>query len=58
VLVILSNCPHPLDPSPTYDPKPIRAIAWNSDAPATEDLCRTANPEAIRGFQNTDAVFV
>ena len=58
VLAILSNCPHPLDPSPTYDPKPIRAIAWNSPAPAANDSCRTGNPEAIRGFQNTDAVFV
>lgn len=54
-LVILSNCPHPLDPSPMYDPKPIRVIVWNSSAPAADDLCRTANPEAIRGFQNTDA---
>lgn len=58
VLAVLSNCPHPLDPSPTYDPKPIRAIVWNSPAPAADDLCRTRNPEAIRGFQNTDAVFV
>jgi len=54
----MSNCPHPLDPSPTYDPKPIRVIVWNSPAPAADDACRTANPEAIRGFQNTETVFV
>lgn len=58
VLVVMSNCPHPLDPSPTYDPKPIRVIVWNSPAPAADDACRTANPEAIRGFQNTETVFV
>ncbi len=55
VLVVLSNCPHPLDPN--YDPQPIRAIVWNSPAPTTDDLCRNANPEAIRGFENTDDLF-
>ncbi len=58
VLVVLSNCPHVLDPSQSYDPKPIRVVVWNSPAPATDDLCRTRTPEAIRGFQNTDALFV
>lgn len=58
VLVVLSNCPHPLDPSPTYDPKPIRVIVWNSPAPNADDLCRNSNPEVLRGFQNTDALFV
>ena len=58
VLAILSNCPHVLDPIPTYDPKSIRVVAWRSPAPSVDDLCRTASPEAIRGFQNTDALFV
>jgi len=58
VLIVLSNCPHPLDPNPVYDPKPIQTIAWNSPVPTEYDLCRTANPQAIRGFQNTDAVFI
>lgn len=58
VLVVLSNCPHPLDPSPIYDPKPIQAIVWNSPAPTAEDLCRTRTPEAVRGFQNTDAYWL
>ncbi|MBW4471734.1 MAG: urea carboxylase-associated family protein [Stenomitos rutilans HA7619-LM2] len=55
VLVVLSNCPHPLDPSPTYDAKPIRAIVWNSPAPPADDPIRIGSPEAVRGFQNTDA---
>lgn len=54
VLAVLSNCPHPLDPSPTYDSKPIRAIVWNAPASIANDPCRTGNPEAQRGFQNTD----
>ncbi|MBD2073162.1 urea carboxylase-associated family protein [Phormidium sp. FACHB-592] len=55
VLAVLSNCPHPLDPSPSYEAKPIRAIVWNSPASTADDPLRTSNPEAVRGFQNTDA---
>ena len=55
VLVVLSNCPHPLDPSPTYDAKPIQAIVWNAPASTADDPIRAGNPEAVRGFQNTDA---
>lgn len=57
VLVILSNCPHVLHPSKVYEPKPIQVTVWDSPAPAAGDLCRTANPEAVRGFMNTDALF-
>lgn len=55
VLVVLSNCPHPLDPSPTYDAKPIRAIVWNAPVSTADDPIRTDRPTAVRGFQNTDA---
>ena len=55
VLAVLSNCPHPLDPSPTYDAKPIRAIVWNSPAATADDPIRIDRPTAVRGFQNTDA---
>lgn len=57
VLAIVSNCPHVLHPSTEYQPKPIQLTIWNSPAPAADDLCRTANPEAMRGFINTDALF-
>jgi hypothetical protein len=40
-----------------YDPKPIQVTVWKSPAPTSDDLCRTSCPEAIRGFQNTDAYF-
>jgi urea carboxylase-associated protein 2 len=57
VLVVLSNCPHPLDPDPLWAPKPIRAIIWRSGEPARDDFCRHRTDEAVRGFDNTDAVF-
>jgi hypothetical protein len=57
VLVVLSNCPHILHSSKVYEPKSIQVTVWNSPEPAADDLCRTANPEAVRGFINTDALF-
>lgn len=57
VLVVVSNCPHVMHPDTTYAPKPIQLTVWKSPAPAADDLCRTANPEVIRGFINTDALF-
>jgi hypothetical protein len=58
VLIIISNCPHTLHPGSIYDPKPIQIQIVKTPAPAPDDLCRTANPEAVRGFINTDALFV
>lgn len=56
VLVVLSNCPHVLHPG-SYAPKPIQVAIWKSPPPAADDLCHTANPEVVRGFVNTDALF-
>ncbi len=58
VLIVISNCPHVLHPSPEYRPKPLQLTLWNAPPAAVDDLCRNANPEAIRGFANTDALFV
>ncbi len=58
VLVILVNCPNPLHPSPVYHPPAIVAQVWRSPAPLPDDACRNANPEVIRGFINTDRLFV
>lgn len=57
IFIVVSNCPHVLHHSTEYNPKPIELTVWNSPAPAADDLCRTANPEVIRGFINTDALF-
>jgi uncharacterized protein len=57
VLVVVSNCPHALHPSREYKPKPIQLKVWKSPVASEDDLCRTSCPEAIRAFQNTDALF-
>lgn len=56
-LVVLSNTPHPLDPSTSYAPKPV-ALAIRSGAPGgKEDPCRLSRPENGRGFELTDSYF-
>jgi urea carboxylase-associated protein 2 len=56
--VIVSNCPHPLDPVAVYDPKPVDITRFRAAPPAADDLCRTASAEAKRGFENTDALAI
>jgi uncharacterized protein len=56
-LVVLSNTPHPLDPSRSYAPRPV-ALAIRSGAPAgEEDPCRLSRPENARGFTLTESYF-
>lgn len=57
VLAVLSATPHVLDPAPAYRPGPVRVTVWRGPAPASDDPCRTGTPEAVRGFDNTDAWF-
>jgi urea carboxylase-associated protein 2 len=54
-LVVLSNTPHPLDPSPAYAPPPVELAIWRGEAPAADDPCRTSRAENGRGFQLTEA---
>ncbi len=57
VLLALSATPHVLDPRPGYRPGPLQVTVWRGPAPAADDPCRTAGDEAVRAFENTDAVF-
>jgi hypothetical protein len=58
VLCVLSTCAHPLDPSPTYAPKPVGLAIYESQPPAADDLCRKSRPENERGFANTERMFL
>lgn len=57
-LVVLSACQHPLDPSPQYQPRPIQLAAWRSGPAPANDLCRNRCPENIRGFSNTERLYI
>jgi urea carboxylase-associated protein 2 len=52
LLVALSNCPHPMDPSPAYAPGDIEIIRFRAEPAKIDDLCRTASAENIRAFEN------
>jgi urea carboxylase-associated protein 2 len=58
VLVILDANPHPLDPNPNYDPKPVRLRFEKVAAPGPDDYCRNFCPENQRGFINTERYFL
>lgn len=55
VLIFVSNCAHPLAPD-TQAPSAVELTRWRSPAAAPDDFCRNSCEEAIRGFENTDAL--
>ena len=58
VLIILNTCQHPLDPNPSYAPKPVQLILKKVAAPTADDPCRISCTENIRGFQLTERYFL
>jgi uncharacterized protein len=58
VLVILNTCPHPLDPSPKYNPKPVGLSVRRVEPPGPDDPCRLSRPENERGFILTERYFL
>ena len=56
-LIVLSNTPHPLDPSPNYAPKPVALELYGGAPAAPDDPCRRSRPENERGFRLTEAYF-
>ncbi|MBB5713819.1 urea amidolyase associated protein UAAP1 [Sphingomonas aerophila] len=57
LVVVLANCPHVLDPRPDYSVTPLRATAWRGTVTAEDDPVRTATPEGLRAFLNTEDLF-
>lgn len=52
LLVAVSNCAHPLDPRAGQVPPPVEVTKIKAAPVPDDDLCRTATPEAQRGFEN------
>jgi uncharacterized protein len=57
VLVVLNTCPHPMDPNPAYQPRPVRLMVYPSSPLTADDECRTSCDENVRGSIQTDALF-
>ncbi len=54
LIVVLANCPHVLDPRPSYSVTPVRATAWRGPVTGPDDPIRNATPEGQRAFQNVE----
>ncbi|MGN6625964.1 MAG: urea amidolyase associated protein UAAP1 [Tepidisphaeraceae bacterium] len=57
VIVSIANCPHVLDPRPTYTATPLRVIAYRGEPAGPDDPIRNACPENARAFENVDDYF-
>jgi urea carboxylase-associated protein 2 len=55
-LVVLCSAPHPLDPAPTWSPRPVRLELDTVEAAGSADAVRRACAENGRGFAATEAV--
>lgn len=57
-LLLLANCPHPLDPTRVYRPPPVELSARLTGPAPEHDGCRDRCSENARGFQNTEMMFL
>jgi len=55
LLLVLSNCPHPLDPHADFAPGPAELLISHGPLTPLDDPCRTRCDEARRAFENLDA---
>ncbi len=57
LLLVLSNCAHPLDPARPAATGPITLIRHRALSPRSDDPCRTKSPEIVRAFEFTDRLY-
>jgi uncharacterized protein len=57
LIVALANCPHVLDPRPSYTVTPLRVSAWRGPITPEDDPIRNATPEGTRAFLNVEEYF-
>jgi urea carboxylase-associated protein 2 len=57
LVLVLSNCAHPLDPARPAATDPITLIRYRASAPRQDDPCRTTSPEIVRAFEFTDRLY-
>ena len=57
-LVVLTALQHPMDPCPTYAPKPVQLSWQRVDSDGISVLCRTSRPENGRAFHNTERLYI
>ncbi len=58
VLLVLSNTPHPLDPSPEYPAARVQVEILPAEAPGADDFCRTFRPECGRALALSERLYL
>ena len=56
LIVVIANCPHVLDER-DWSVTPLRATAWRGPITADDDPLRSATPERLRAFLNTEDLY-
>jgi urea carboxylase-associated protein 2 len=56
-LLFVSNTPHGLDPSPSYQPAAVQLALYRALPLAAQDVCRDSCPQNQRGFANNARYF-
>ena len=57
LVLVLSNCAHPLDTARPAADDPIALIRHRAPPPRHDDPCRTTSPEIVRAFEFTDRLY-
>lgn len=57
LVLVLSNCPHPLDPARPAVAGAVVLVRHRAPPAAPDDPCRTTFPEIVRAFQFTDRFY-
>jgi uncharacterized protein YcgI (DUF1989 family) len=57
LMLVLSNCPHPLDPARPAVGGPVTLVHHRPPPAAKDDPCRTTSPEIMRAFEFTDRLY-
>jgi urea carboxylase-associated protein 2 len=57
LVLVLSNCAHPLDPAQPAATGPVTLVRHRVALAAPDDFCRTASPEVGRAFAFTDRLY-
>ncbi len=58
LLLVLANCPHPMNPATDYPVCRVQVEIFPSEAPGADDFCRNFRPECGRTLALTERLFI
>lgn len=58
LLLVLANCPHPMNPATEYPVCRVQVEIFPTEAPGADDFCRNFRPECGRTLALTERLFI